>query len=509
MPVDAARAKARDNGRSLEQELFTGEEMSVNSGIERRTVTPVHLRSSIPHGNRGFSPANAQALPSRDPRLAQYQNGFGEWPAGSIGASHLAPKDIASNGGYQHQNRSSSRATTTVNNNTLTKGAVVNAQGNLRKSSQTVRNSMDKESASVPLLPVPAKRSKTGSSSNAIPLGAPKMSGNTNATSFGGTNKPDNANATPLGRPSSPASTNANSVAEPSKQGSSNAFSLDAPNISDNDIEILPAPTNVSKKRVISSGPPLTDKAQPKQQQEEIGTVKEDTGQQKAIITTPKNAALVALPPQLQSPTSSRPLSIIATTSQKPDMEEVVDVGSASMQNALYNAAKIISRILDGPYIYMSLSRFEREYSAMQVTKAPSLTPALSVQQLRANYDHPAMVGYFRLTHYPANALAKFICLPFRRRPSQILPENSGMHRLEVFDLDASYCVFPGTTINISCLMFLLNTLPGWPSSDDDYMHCTVDELFEYLAKHSAHLWSVSSYDQGNRLLLDFNGRCE
>lgn len=175
----------------------------------------------------------------------------------------------------------------------------------------------------------------------------------------------------------------------------------------------------------------------------------------------------------------------------------------------------------------MSLSRFEREYRVIQASKAPSLTrkssysyqtfylriylllimAALLVPQLRANYDHPSMVGCFTMTHYPANALAKFIRLPFRHRPSQALPENTSVHRLEIFDLDASFCVFPGTTINIHCLIFLLNTLPGRPPSSDDYMKCTVDELFEYLAKRSAHLWSISSYDQGNRLLLDYDGR--
>ncbi|KAG2177887.1 hypothetical protein INT43_003134 [Umbelopsis isabellina] len=562
MPVDAARAKVREVERSLEQQLFIGEGMSVNSGIERRTATPVHLRGPIPHGNRGYSPANAQALPSRDPRLAHYPSGFGERLAGSNGASHLAPKDMASNGNYQNQNRMMSRATATVNNETLSQGQVVNAKGNSGHSLRNVRHPMDRGPASVPSQPVPAKLSLTGSSSNAIPRGASKMPGNANVTSVGGTSKPKNANATPLGRPNSPASTSANSVTEPSKSASANGSFLNAPNIPDHDLEILHPQNSVNKKRVISSGPPSSEityqhalatlksgiidwrdtyithvdfifetdefppppqppkpkkkklssntaspaPSQPKKQPEDNAVVNEDTHQPKTVIATPKNAALAPLPAQVQPPASSpRSLSTIARTSQKLDVEEVVDLGSASMQNAIHNTARMIRRILEGPYIYMSLSRFEREYRVMQASKAPSLT----LPQLRANYDHPAMAGYFDMAHYPANALAKFICLPFRHRPSQTLPENTRMHRFEMFDLDASYCVFPGTTININCLMFLLNTIPGRPPSGDDYMKSTVDELFEYLANRSAHLWSISSYDQGNRLLLDFDGRRE
>lgn len=261
MPVDTARAKAREVERSLEQQHLTGERTSVNSGIERRTTASVHLRGPIPHGNRGLSSANALALPSRDPRLAHYPSGFAGRLSGSNDASHLAPKDIASNGSYQNQDRSNSRATTTVNNDTSTQSPVVNAKGNSGNSLRIVRHPMYREPASVPLLPVPAQKSIPGSKSNPIPIGASDLLDNGNSTSPGGKSKSKNANLTPLGRPSIPASTNANPVAKSSKLASANTSVLNAPHIPDHDIEVLHSQNSITKKRAISSGPPTTQKA--------------------------------------------------------------------------------------------------------------------------------------------------------------------------------------------------------------------------------------------------------
>jgi hypothetical protein len=335
MALEAAKVKARELKHVLNNGPLPGEEISVGNGNELRPSTPIPLRGSFPNVSRAHSPENGRALPSRDPRLAHYQNELGERPLGGNATSHLALNDVGSKGNRQLQTPAPPRAMITQNYNTVAKDTVTNAPGKRRNSTQTERSPMDRGSAYTSSQSVPVKKSKVGSSSNTIPLGMPKIP--------------------PKTQPKTPQKT------------------------PDNEIEILPALSVVSKKNAISKGPPLTatdyehafatiksglidwrdtyithvdfiwesDEFPPPKSKKKHGS--SDTASENAsqptkkqrtedsfetkeisphtVVMTSKNPALTALPPQVQAlPAAERRLSAIAGTSPYIDDHAEVDL---------------------------------------------------------------------------------------------------------------------------------------------------------------------------------------
>lgn len=128
------------------------------------------------------------------------------------------------------------------------------------------------------------------------------------------------------------------------------------------------------------------------------------------------------------------------------------------------------------------------------------------VEEVRAAYSTD-LKDHVVVTSYPPNPIAKFIRLKNRDRPERRLHPLDVQESRRQFVVEANECIFPHTTINVNCLVYLMESLRPNPLSVEEVeRRLETNDLYEFLYNSSRN-WSRHEFDRGNRLLIVFNGQ--
>jgi len=191
-----------------------------------------------------------------------------------------------------------------------------------------------------------------------------------------------------------------------------------------------------------------------------------------------------------------------AITSLRQANELISSEANLSLQErTLRNTVRLIYSILEDRYIFMPIGRFRDLYNKGRM----HISPALTMEEVEDNFNR-VLKEHVVVVSYPPNPIATFIRLKNRDRPARRDAVYDVAEIRRQFLIEANECIFPNTTINVNCLLYLMESLRPKPLTASEVEQRLGNVNIHDFLYNSSRAWSKHEFDHGNRLLIVFNG---